>query len=175
MKIKYLVVLVLSLLFLIIIPLLFKEKILSAAKARGYMEYTSDEAVTLAYTKCGACHNTDKITKYCFRCGPPFIVVVHNMKNLMALEKQKQGKEYLPTLTDAEAVAIAQVWSGLIGNWEKGWRMEDMKRLMKGDDALIKLLETPASERKIEQALAKKSIPGTHNEGVFNPEGAGSK
>ena len=175
MKIKYLVLLVISLLILVITSLTYKDNILLAAKAHGYLEFTPDEAVTLAYTKCGACHNTDKITKYCFRCGPPFIVVVHNMKKLMDLEREKQGKEHIPPLTDAEAVAIAQVWSGLIGNWEKGWRLDDMKRLLQGDEPLIKLLETPISERKIEMALAKKSIPGTHSEGVFNPDSPGSK
>ncbi len=174
MKPKYLILLSIVLL-LVAVTSTFKDKILSASKARGYLEYTADEAVSLAYTKCASCHNIDKILKYCFRCGPPFIVVVHNMKSLIAIEKAKPGKEYFPTITDAEAVAISQVWSGLIGNWEEGWRKEDLKKLLKGDEALIELLDTPLSQRKIEQALMKKSIPGTHKEGAFNPEGAGSK
>lgn len=175
MKSKYLILLPIVLLLLAVTSWALKDKILSASKARGYLEYTPDEAVSLAYAKCSSCHNIDKITKYCFRCGPPFIVVVHNMKSLIDIEKAKPGKEYLPTITDAEAVAISQVWSGLIGNWEEGWRNEDLKKLLKGDEALIELLDTPFSQRKIEQALMKKSIPGTHKEGAFNPEGAGSK
>ena len=175
MKSKYLIGISIVLLLVAATSGLYKEKILLALKAYGYMEYTPDEAVSLAYTKCSACHNMDKITKYCMRCGPPFIVVVHNMRTLLVLEKAKAGKEYLPNITDAEAVAISQVWSGLIGNWEEGWRKEDLKKLLKGDKALTELLDTPFSQRKIEQALMKKSIPGTHKEGMFNPSGVGFK
>lgn len=175
MKSKYLILLSIVLLLVAVTSWAVKDKIVTEFKARGYLEYTPDEAVSLAYAKCSSCHNLDKITKYCFRCGPPFIVVVHNMKSLIDIEKAKPGKEYLPTITNAEAVAISQVWTGLIGNWEEGWRKEDLKKMLKGDEALIKLLDTPISQRKIEQALMKKSIPGTHKEGVFSPEGAGSK
>lgn len=70
-----------------------KDKAFSFVKARGYLEYTHVEAQELAYTKCKQCHPIDKVTKYCMRCGPPFIVVAHNMKKLIALEKQKQGMQ----------------------------------------------------------------------------------
>lgn len=175
MKFKYLILLLILLLAGVATYLIYRDKIVLYLKADGWLEYTPDEAVTLAYTKCGTCHSIDKITKYCFRCGPPFVVVVHNMKTFISMEKGKPGKEALADITAAESVAIAQVWNALIGNWEEGWRKEDLKRLMKGDDALIKLLDTPPSQRKIEQALYKKSIPGTHKEGSFNPQGPGYK
>lgn len=175
MKSKYLFVLTVLLLSGFFTAWTFKEKIVSSLKAKGCIEFTPDEAVTLAYSKCGTCHNIDKITKYCFRCGPPFIVVVHNMKKLTALERQKPGREGLPDFTDAESVAIAQVWNALIGNWEEGWRKEDMEKLLKGDEALIKLLHTPQTSRKIELALYRKSIPGTHKEGTFKPMSTGFK
>ena len=173
MKSKYLFVLTILLLSGFFAAWTYKEKIVLSLKANGYLEFTPDEAVTLAYTKCGTCHNIDKITKYCFRCGPPFIVVVHNMKKLTTLERKKPGRESLPDFTDAEAAAITQVWNALIGNWEEGWRKEDIEKLMKGDDALIRLLHTSQSNRKIEQALYRKSIPGTHKEGTFKPMSTG--
>lgn len=175
MKVKYLILLLILLLAGLATSLINRNKIVLYLKANGHLEYTSDEAVTLAYTKCATCHSIDKITKYCFRCGPPFVVVVHNMKTLIMMERGKPGKEGLPVISDAEAVAIAQVWNALIGNWEEGWRKEDLKRLMKGDEPLIELLNTPPSQRKIEQALYKKSIPGTHKEGSFKPMSTGFK
>lgn len=175
MKSKYLIVLSVLLLAGVVTTWTYRDKIVLHLKGKGYLEYTPDEAVTLAYTKCGTCHSIDKITKYCFRCGPPFIVVVHNMKELIEIERVKPGRESLPAITDAEGVAIAQVWNALIGNWEEGWRKEDLKRLMKNDEALVKLLDTPQSQRKIEMALYKKSVPGTHKEGTFKPMSAGFK
>lgn len=153
----------------------YSERINFYLKGKGYLEFTPDEAVTLAYTKCGTCHSIEKITKYCFRCGPPFIVVVYNMKKFIEIEREKPGREGLPEITDAEGVAIAQVWNALIGNWEEAWRKEDLKRLMTKDEALIKLLDTPQSQRGIEQALYKKSVPGAHKEGTFKPMGTGFK
>ena len=97
------------------------------------------------------------------------------MKELTDIERVKPGKEGLPVITDAEGVAIAQAWNALIGNWEEGWRKEDLKRLMKKDEALKKLLDTPPSQRKIETALYKKSVPGAHKEGTFKPMSAGFK
>lgn len=172
---KYLIVLSIFLLAGVVSTWIYREKIVLYLKSEGYLEYRPDEAITLAYTKCGTCHSVDKITKYCFRCGPPFVVVVHNMKELISLERGKPGREGLPVITDAEAVVISQVWNALIGNWEEGWRKEDLKKLMKGDEILIKLLDTPPSQRKIERALYNKSVPGAHKEGTFKPMSAGFK
>lgn len=175
MRSRYLILSAIFILTCTLIGWAYKDNIILSLKARGYLEYTPEEAVTLSYTKCSTCHSIDKITKYCFRCGPPFAVVVHNMKIFIDKEREKPGREALPAITDAESVAISQVWNALIGNWEEGWRKEDMKRLMKGDEPLIKLLDTPSSQRKIEMALYKKSVPGAHKEGTFKPMSAGFK
>ena len=68
--------------------------------------------------------------------------------------------ERLPAISDNEAVTIVQVWNALIGNWEEGWRKKDLITLLHDDKALIKLLDTPPSERKIEAALFGKTVPG---------------
>lgn len=166
MKVKYLIVALLLLVATGLILLLLQDRIVGNLKSAGYLEYTPDEAITLAYVKCRGCHNTAKITNYCFRCGPPFIVVVRNMRTLIALEKGKPGKEWLKDLTDSEAVAIVQVWDALIGNWEEGWRKEDLVKMLQGDKALIDLLNISPSDRKIEAALYGKKVPGA-------PEGPG--
>jgi len=168
MKVKYLIAVLLLVAATGLILLLSQDRIAGSLKSAGYLEYTPDEALEIAYGKCSGCHNTAKITNYCFRCGPPFIVVVHNMRTLIALEKGKPGKEWLKNLTDSEAVAIVQVWDALIGNWEEGWRKEDLVKMLQGDQALIDLLNIPPSERKIEAALFGRKVPGA-------PEGPGVK
>lgn len=172
-KTKYLVLSSILILISLLVAWTFKDSLLFNLKAKGYLEYSPDEAITLAYTKCSGCHNTNKITNYCFRCGPPFVVVVHNMKTLIALERQKPGRQNIPTITDAEASTIVQVWNALIGNWEEGWRKEDLTKLLQGDQALIDLLNTSPSERKIEAALYGKEVPGAQYEGVPDFKGPG--
>ncbi len=176
MKVKYLIAALLLFAATGLILLLMQDRIIGNLKSAGYLEYTSDEAITLAYGKCRSCHNTAKITNYCFRCGPPFIVVVHNMRTLTALEKGKPGKENLSDITDSEAVAIVQVWDALIGNWEEGWRKEDLVKMLQGDKALIDLLDLSPSERKIEAELYGKKVPGAPaGSGVTAGEKAGKK
>lgn len=145
-----------------VIPNPLGAHILAEVKYRGYLPYTTDEAVTLAYTRCTTCHPADKMLKYCNRCGPPFIVVTHSMKKYTALMNQ-QGGQVRP-FSDAEAVAIAQVWNGLVGNWEPDWGFKDVHKLLQGDQALIRLAETPVKERPIEWALKNKQAPGAHKE-----------
>lgn len=137
-------------------------KVLAEAKYRGYLAYTPEEAVTIAYTRCSTCHGAEKMLKYCARCGPPFIVVAHSMKKYVELMNQKQ-QSFRP-FSDAEAVAIAQAWNGLIGNWEAGWGEKNLRKLLQGDAALIRLLETPPEQRPIETALKGKSAPGAYKE-----------
>ena len=153
--------------------LLLQERIAASLKSSGYLEYTPDEAVALAYGKCGGCHNTAKITNYCFRCGPPFIVVVHNMKTLIALEKGKPGREHLKQLSDTEAVTIVQVWNALIGNWEEGWRKEDLVKMLQNDKPLIDLLNLSPAERPVEKALYGRKVTGADPRGIDGslPEG----
>ena len=144
------------------IPNPLGAQILAEAKYRGYLPYTPDEAVTLAYSRCTTCHHADKMLKYCSRCGPPFIVVSHSMKKYVELMNQKGG-QFKP-FSDAEAIAITQAWNGLVGNWEPDWASKDIKKLLQGDQALIRLAETPVKERPIEMALKNTHAPGAHKE-----------
>lgn len=146
----------------VIIPNPLGAQILAEAKYRGYLAYTPDEAVTLAYNRCTTCHPAEKMLKYCSRCGPPFVVVSHSMKKYTEL-MIKKGGEFRP-FSDAEAVAITQVWNGLVGNWEPDWGTKDINKLLQGDQALIRLAETPIEQRPIEMALKNKHAPGSHKE-----------
>jgi len=146
----------------VIIPNPLGAQILAEAKYRGYLAYTPDEAVTLAYNRCTTCHPAEKMLKYCSRCGPPFVVVSHSMKKYTELMIQKGGA-FRP-FSDAEAVAITQVWNGLVGNWEPDWGTKDINKLLQGDQALIRLAETPIEQRPIEMALKNKQAPGSHKE-----------
>lgn len=145
-----------------VIPNPLGAKVLAEAKYRGYLPYTTDEAVTIAYSRCSTCHSADKMLRYCARCGPPFIVVSHSMKKYVELMNQK-GADTRP-FSDAEIVAITQVWNGLVGNWEPGWGAKNIKKLLQDDTALIRLLDTPLEGRPIELALKNKSAPGAHKE-----------
>jgi hypothetical protein len=144
------------------IPNPLGAQVLAEAKYRGYLSYTPDEAVTLAYTRCTTCHPAEKMLKYCSRCGPPFIVVTHSMKKYTDLMNQKGGN--FKPFSDAEAIAITQVWNGLVGNWEPDWGSKDVKKLLQGDQPLIRLAETPIENRPIEMALKNKQAPGSHKE-----------
>ena len=146
----------------VIIPNPLGKQILAEAKYRGYIAYTPDEAVTIAYTRCTTCHAADKMLKYCSRCGPPFIVVTHSMKKYTELMNQKGG-QFKP-FSDAEAIAITQAWNGMVGNWEPDWGSKDIHKLLQGDPALIRLAETPIEKRPIELALKNKQAPGSHKE-----------
>ncbi|HHL39709.1 MAG TPA: hypothetical protein ENJ37_04325 [Deltaproteobacteria bacterium] len=140
----------------------YGDAVLGRLKADGYLPYTAEEAQVLAYDLCSQCHSTEKITKYCSRCGPPIIVVVHNMKTITRLD-QGRGKR-VENMTDAQAVAIAQVWNALVGNWEDTWRRKDIVKLLEGDEALLELLDTPPDSRPIESALREKTAPGAYKE-----------
>lgn len=147
---------------LILVPNPLGKTIIQTAKAKGYLSYTPAEAVTLAYNRCTTCHDEQKIVKYCARCGPPFIVVIHFMRKNVEIATS-QGKNVEP-FSDAELVTITQVWNALVGNWESDWPRKDIKKLLRGDRALIHLFETPVEERPIEMALKNKSAPGSYKE-----------
>jgi hypothetical protein len=168
---KYLIASIIFLATVLLIAWLSKDTVLSEMKSRGYLEYTPDEAISLAYSKCSGCHNSAQITNYCFRCGPPFIVVVRNMRELLALEKSRPGREGLHDISDAEAVTIVQVWNALIGNWEEGWRKEDLIKMLQDDTALIDLVSVSPSDRKIEAALFGKKVAGAARDDIFDPKG----
>ncbi len=100
--------------------------------------------------------------QYCSRCGPPFVVVAQTMKK--DVELSNLNGETVEPFSDAELVAIVQVWNALVGNWEGEWRQQDIKRMLGGDLALIGLLETSRDERPIEVALRDKTAPGSYKE-----------
>jgi hypothetical protein len=134
---------------ILFVPNSLGKAIISEAKATGYIDYTPEEAIALAYERCSTCHTEQKMLRYCSRCGPPFIVVVHFMKKYTEI-------------TNAEVVAIAQAWNALIGNWESDWPEKDLRKLLDKDKALIDLLATPAAQRPIEAALKGKHASGSY-------------
>lgn len=143
----------------LIAAVIFGKGTVRTLKAEGYLKYSVEEAVELAHKKCVQCHSIDKTTKYCMRCGPPFVVVVHNMRTLIAKEKEKY--KGIEGIKDGEAVAIVQVWNALVGNWEDSWRKQDLLKLLDNDTALIKIMNTPVAERDIEVALKGKTAAGS--------------
>ena len=141
----------------------YGQKIMSEIKAKGFIEYNVAEAVEMATNKCSQCHSIDNIKRYCDRCGPPFIVVVHNMRKYeIPQRRNRDSKLKISDITDSQAAAIVQVWNATIGNWEKGFRKEDIERLLEGDKPLLALLNTPFEKRKIENSLSNGEM--THAE-----------
>jgi hypothetical protein len=59
-------------------------------------------------------------------------------------------------ITETQAVAIAQVWNAVVGNWEADFREQDMIKLIGNYDKLIALYKTPVEERRIEMALSER-------------------
>jgi len=148
--------------FLLFTPNPLGEAFLKQARIKGYLPYTPEAATTLAYDRCTTCHGEEKIIKYCPRCGPPFIVTVRFMKKYVELSNI-QGKK-IRQFSDAELVAITQVWNGLVGNWEGDWPRKDIRKLLGNDRALLDLFETPVEERAIEVVLQDKVAPGSYKE-----------
>ena len=146
----------------LLIPNSLKSQVLSEAKYRGYLDYTPNEAVTLAYTRCTGCHEIEKTLKFCATCGPPFVITIHSMKKYIEVMNER-GADYRQ-FSDSELVAITQVWNALVGNWEHGSRQKDLIKMLQGEVALIKLVKTPKEERPIEAALKGKKAPGTYRE-----------
>ncbi len=147
---------------LLIVPNPLSTQALAVAKANGFISYTPDEATELAYSRCTTCHGADKVLQYCSRCGPPFVVVAHSMKKFVELVNLK--REVVKPFSDAELIAITQVWNALVGNWEGDWRRQDIRKLLRDDHALIRLAETSLEKRPIEWALKDKTAPGSYKE-----------
>lgn len=146
----------------VLIPNPLGGKIIKESKAMGLVSYTTAEATELAYQRCSFCHTEEKMLKYCTRCGPPFIVVTHNMRRYIELMNAQNKGLNLPQFTDAEIIAITQVWNALVGNWEGDWPKKDIRKLLEDDTALLRLLETPIKHRHIEAALEGKRAPGAY-------------
>lgn len=146
----------------LLIPNPVGRQVLAEAKSRGYLSYSPEEATELAYSRCTVCHGAEKILQYCSRCGPPFVVVAHSMRKYIELSNLDAKK--VKKFSDAELVAIVQVWNALVGNWESDWREDDIERLLKNDTALIRLAKTPLAGRPIEMALKGRTAPGSYKE-----------
>ena len=144
----------------ILIPNPLGGKVLSEARYRGYLAYTPEEALALAYTRCVGCHKIDKVLKFCSACGPPFIVTTLTMNEYVDVMNEKGGHHR--RFSDAELVAITQVWDALVGNWEPDWPQEGIIKLLEGNAALIQLAKTPLDERPIEVALKGKKATGSY-------------
>ncbi len=147
---------------ILFVPNSLGKAIITEAKATGYIDYTPEEAIALAYERCSTCHTEQKMLKYCSRCGPPFIVVVHFMKKYTEITNAQNKGLDLKQFSDAEVVAIAQAWNALIGNWESDWPEKDLRKLLDKDKALTNLLATPAAQRPIEAALKDKHASGSY-------------
>ncbi len=147
---------------LLLVPNPMGARVLTLARVQGYLPYSPDEAIAVAYERCTTCHGAEKILQYCSRCGPPFVVVAHAMKKYVELANLES--EVVKPFTDAELIAIIQVWNALVGNWEGDWRPKDIRKMLRDDQALISLAETSLEERPIELALRDKIAPGSYKE-----------
>jgi len=124
------------------------------AKAAGYLAYEPMEAYKMATTICTQCHTSERIKMYCPRCGPPFVAVVPHMQAFIDNYKVTKPDLEITNITEAQAVAIVQVWNALVGNWESDFREQDILKLIGGYRQLAALYKTPVAQRGIESALA---------------------
>lgn len=161
-----------GLVLVIAVPNSIGKKITDEIKARGYAEYSSNEAKSLALEKCTQCHDTERILKYCHRCGPPFIAVVPHMKKFLEDYRAREPHKKFSDITDYEASAIVQTWNALVGNWEGDFKKDDLLKLIGNNKVLINLSNTPIEKRKIEYALRKS---GEKAKGTYQSEGLGAE
>lgn len=147
----------------IFVPNPLGNKITEWTHAKGYIPYSPKEAKELAYKRCSTCHSIEKILEKCPKCDPPFIVLTQDAKKHINSHNAMNKNPKIKQLTDAEIVAIVQVWNGLVGNWESVWRKEDIQKFLGDDQVLLKLLDTPIEQRMIEMAMKKEKSPkGLH-------------
>lgn len=154
----------------IAVPNSIGKKITDEIKARGYMEFSPDDAKNLAMEKCTQCHDTERILKYCHRCGPPFITVVPHMRKFLEEFRAREPNKKFSDITDYQASAIVQTWNAWVGNWEGDFKKDDLLKLIGNNKVLIDLSNTPIEKRKIEYALRKS---GTKVKGTYQSEGLG--
>lgn len=168
--ISILVIILVGVTLVIAVPNSIGKKITNEIKARGYLEYSPDDAKTLALEKCTQCHDTERILKYCHRCGPPFIAVIPHMRKFLEEYKAREPHKKFSDITDYQASAIIQIWNALVGNWEGDFRKEDMLKLIGSNKILVDLYNTPVEKRKIEYTMLKKEDKA---KGTYEPEGLG--
>ncbi|OGV96558.1 MAG: hypothetical protein A2Z59_08630 [Nitrospinae bacterium RIFCSPLOWO2_02_39_17] len=168
--ISVLAIILVGVTLVIAVPNSIGKKITDEIKARGYIEYSSDEAKVLALEKCTQCHDTERILKYCHRCGPPFIAVIPHMRKFLEEYKVREPHKKFSDITDYQASAIIQTWNALVGNWEGDFRKEDALKLIGNNKILVDLYNTPVEKRKIEYTMLKR---GDKTKGAYEPEGLG--
>jgi len=143
----------------VIMPNPLGAKIKEQARARGYLEYSPLQAKRLAEVRCSQCHGLERIAKYCRRCGPPFAVVITNMKRWMKQSKKRHPEKHIQALTKPQQVVVVQAWNAMIGNWEKDFRRKDLVRMIgKQNKHIIALVDTPVAKRRIEQGLLHDGV-----------------
>ncbi|MDH5478493.1 MAG: hypothetical protein OEY50_09180 [Nitrospinota bacterium] len=159
MKKKSIVIVSLVLLALLIAGVVFipnpvGARIMSEAKANGYIQYHPLEAYDMARMICTQCHSDERIKMYCPRCGPPFVAVVPHMQTFIENYRKTKPDVQFVNITEPQAVAIVQVWNALVGNWEKDFREQDILKLIGHYDQLKALYLTPVDQRPIEAFLS---------------------
>ncbi|MDH5508785.1 MAG: hypothetical protein OEZ32_00330 [Nitrospinota bacterium] len=159
MKKKRIVLITLGVLTLLVLGVIFipnplSQRIVSEAKANGYIKYQPLEAYDMARRICTQCHSDERIKMYCPRCGPPFVAVVPHMQTFIENYRKTKPNVEFTNITEPQAVAIVQVWNALVGNWEKDFREQDILKLIGHYDRLKALFLTPVDQRPIEAYLS---------------------
>src|SRR3989338_8049398 len=103
--ISVLAIILVGVTLVIAVPNSIGKKITDEIKARGYIEYSSDEAKVLALEKCTQCHDTERILKYCHRCGPPFIAVIPHMRKFLEEYKVREPHKKFSDITDYQKIS----------------------------------------------------------------------
>lgn len=142
---------------IVIIPNTAGDYIISEAKAEGYVAYTPAEAHALANRICTQCHSTERIKKYCMRCGPPFIVLVPHMQTFIQNYRVSKPGLKIENITESQAAVIVQVWNATVGNWEGDFREADIMKMLGDYEVLKALYKIPPEKRYIEMALMGRS------------------
>lgn len=138
---------------IMIVPNAAGNYIIREAKAEGYLAYTPVEAYDLANRICTQCHTTERIKKYCMRCGPPFIVLVPHMQTFIENYRVSKPGLKIENITETQAAVIVQVWNALVGNWEADFREDDIIKMLGNYEILKTLYRVPQDKRYIEMAL----------------------
>lgn len=138
---------------IMIVPNSARDYIVREAKAEGYVAYTPGEAYDMANRICTQCHSTERIKKYCMRCGPPFIVLVPHMQTFIQNYRVSKPGLKIENITESQAAVIVQVWNALVGNWEADFREADIIKMLGDYEILKTLYRVPPEKRYIEMAL----------------------
>lgn len=137
----------------VLVPNPAGNRLITEAKANGYIAYKPMEAYTLARRICTQCHSDERIKRYCERCGPPFIAVIPHMQTFIENFRVSKPGLKVENITEHQGAVIVQVWNAIVGNWEKDFRPEDIYKMVGNYPVLKELYVTPIEKRPIESAL----------------------